>query len=85
MEEGCQLIEETGMSVGQVCRELDLTETAVRRWHQQCLADKGRGPSGMQTSEEKQELKRLRKEVRELRGEREVPNRAAAFFANESL
>lgn len=50
-------------TAGQVARDLDLTETAVRRWVKQARVDAGKGPPGTLTSAEKEELFRLRKEV----------------------
>ncbi len=71
-------------TAGQVARELDLTESAVRNWVAQALVDAGKGKPGALSSAEKEELSRLRKENRELRMEREILKRAAAFFAKES-
>lgn len=68
-------------TAGQVARDLDLTETAVRHWVRQAQADAGKGPVGVVTTAEKEELAKLRKEVRELRMEREILVKAAAFFA----
>ena len=51
-------------SIGQVARELDLTESALRRWVQQYEVDHGPNPSGALTTEEKTELRTLRREVR---------------------
>ncbi len=79
-----RLIHESGKSVGQVCRELDLTETAVRKWVAQVEVDAGHGPSGALTSDERDELRRLRRENTRLRMEREVLKKATAFFAKES-
>lgn len=81
--EVCQLIDSSGKTVGQVAAELDLTETAVRKWWAQHQADAGKGAAGALTSEEREELRRLRKEVRDLRSEREILKKAAAFFAKE--
>ncbi len=79
-----KLIHESGKSVGQICRELDLTETAVRKWVAQVEVDAGHGPSGALTSDERDELRRLRRENTRLRMEREVLKKATAFFAKES-
>ncbi len=79
-----KLIHESGKSVGQVFRELDLTETAVRKWVAQAEVDAGHGPSGALTSDERDELRRLRRENTRLRMEREVLKKATAFFAKES-
>ena len=69
-------------SVAEVARELDLTETAVRRWVHQAEIDAGQRP-GL-TSSEHEELVRLRKENRVLREERDILKRATAFFARET-
>lgn len=71
----------SGKTAGQVARELDLTETAVRGWVRQAHVDRGKGPPGALTTSEKEELAQLRKEVRELREDREILKKAAAFFA----
>jgi transposase len=68
--------------VGEVCRDLDLTETAVRRWLAQADIDEGRR-DGL-TTDEREELSRLRRENRVLREEREILRKAAAFFAKET-
>ena len=69
-------------SVAEVARELDLAETAVRRWVHRAEIDAGQRP-GL-TSSEHEELVRLRKEVRVLREERDILKRATAFFAREA-
>jgi transposase len=78
-----ELIRSTGKTVGQVARELDLTETAVRQWVRQAELDAGRRSDGLTTAE-REELGRLRREVRELREEREILRKAAVFFARET-
>jgi transposase len=78
-----ELIRSTGKSVGQVARELDLTETAVRQWVRQADLDAGHRHDGLTTAE-REELGRLRREVRELREEREILRKAAVFFARET-
>jgi transposase len=65
-----------------LCRELDLSETAVRRWVAQAAIDAGER-DGL-TTEEREELRRLRREVRVLRTERDILKRAATFFAMET-
>jgi len=49
----------------------------------QSQVDRGKGPPGAITTAEKEELARLRKEVRELREDREILKKAAAFFAKQ--
>ena len=77
-----ELCQTSGKSIAQIARDLDLTETAVRRWVAQAEIDAGRRP-GL-TTEEHDELVRLRKEVRVLREERDILKRATAFFARET-
>lgn len=67
-----------------VAKDLDLTPSCVSKWVEQAKADAGKSTRGTLTTEEKEELARLRKEVRELRLEREILKKAAAFFAKES-
>ena len=78
-----ELIRSTGKTVGQVSKELDLTETAVRQWVRQADLDTGLRSDGLTTAE-REELRRLRREVRELREEREILRKAAVFFARET-
>jgi transposase len=80
--ETVELVRSSGKTIGQVCRDLDLTETAVRRWVQQAEIDAGKRP-GLSTAE-RAELAELRRENRVLREEREILKKAAAFFARET-
>jgi len=78
-----RLVLDEGKSIGQVARDLDLAPSALSRWVQQARADRSQGKTGL-TTEEREELRRLRKENRQLREEREILKKAAAFFAKES-
>jgi len=78
------LVLEKGKTMAQVARDLDLTQSTLGRWVEQARADAGKSTRGTLTTEEKDELARLRKEVRELRLEREILKKAAAFFAKEN-
>jgi transposase len=79
-----ELCQRGDRSIGQVARDFDLTETAVRAWVGQAERDAGwRGDGGL-TSAERQELAVLRRENRRLRGDVEVLKRATAFFAKET-
>jgi transposase len=69
-------------TVGQVARDFDLTETAVREWVRQAEVDAGQRP-GL-TTEERAELVELRRENRRLREDVDVLKRATAFFAKET-
>ena len=70
-------------SVGQVARDFDLTETAVREGVKQAELDDGTRSDGL-TSAEREDLSRLRRENRRLREDVEVLKRATAFFAKET-
>ena len=76
-----RLVREVG-SIAQVARDLDLTETALRHWVKQADIDEGHGPEGALTTEEREEVRRLRREVRTLRMERDfLKNRLRAELA----
>ena len=79
-EGAVRLVLDEGKTIGAVARELDLTPSAVGLWVRQARADRTKGKSGL-TTEERTELGRLRKEVRELRMDRDLLKKAAAFFA----
>ena len=81
--EAVRRVQEEGKTVGQVARELDLTETALRSWVERAKADRGEGKPGALTTSEREELARLRKENRQLQMERDFLKKAAAFFAKE--
>ncbi len=59
-----ELVRKSGKTVGAICRDLDLTETAVRRWVQQAEVDSGGGPAGALTTAEREEFAALRKRVK---------------------
>jgi transposase-like protein len=73
-----------GRSVGQIAKDLDLGETALRAWIKRAEIDEGKGPPGALTTVEREELVRLRRENRVLHMEREILKRAATFFAKEN-
>jgi len=78
-----RLIKETGRSVSEVSREMDLAESAVRRWLDKYDGNDSQAGSGAISDAERVELTRLRRRVRELEMEREILKKAAAFFAKE--
>ena len=79
-EQAARLVLDEGKSVAAVARDLDLTETALRDWVKRAQADRTKGRTGLTTAE-REELARLRKEVRILAEERDILKKAAAFFA----
>ncbi len=79
-----RLVKAGDRGVGQVARDLDLTETALRDWVKRDLVDAGKGPADALTTAEREELQRLRRDNKRLVMERDILKKAAAFFAKES-
>jgi len=77
-----RMVREVG-NLSKVARDLDLTETSLRSWVKQAEIDEGKGPEGALTTDEQEELRRLRRENRILEQERDFLKKAAAFFAKE--
>ena len=77
-----RLVRDVG-NLAKVARDLDLTESALRSWVRQAEVDEGRGAEGALSSEERDELRRLRRENRTLAMERDFLKKAATFFAKE--
>lgn len=80
--EAVRLMEQGSTPAAQVARELGVSPDTLRAWAKQLAIDTGQR-DGL-TTDERQELGRLRREVRRLREEREILKKAAAFFAAES-
>jgi transposase len=66
-----------------ISSELGIATESLRHWIKQIDLDSGRRKDGL-TSEEREELRRLRRENRVLLQERDILKKAAAFFAGES-
>ena len=79
-QQAARLVLDEGKSVSAVARELDLVPSALGNWVKRFEADRTKGRTGLTTSE-REELARLRKQVRVLEEEREILKKAAAFFA----
>ena len=78
-----ELARERAKPVRRIAEDLGISESCLRRWMTQADIDAG-SRGGLSTSET-EELRRLRKENRVLRMERELLSRAAAFFASENV
>jgi transposase len=78
-----RLVLDEGKSVAAAARDLGLTESSLRNWVEQVRANRTNGKTGLTTAE-REELTRLRKELRIVQEEREILKKAAAFFAKQS-
>ena len=78
-----RLVVDEGKTVGAVARDLDLTPSSLSKWVSQARADRSQGKTGLTTAE-REELARLRKELRIVQEEREILKKATAFFAKQS-
>ena len=72
-----------GRKPQELAKEFELSAQTIGNWVKQADLDSGHRNDGL-TSEEKDEVRRLRREVRTLREEREILKKAAAWFARES-
>jgi transposase-like protein len=77
-----ELAREGTASIGQIARDLGISESCLRNWLARADIDDGRR-EGL-TSDERAELVKLRRENRVLRMEKEILGKAAAFFATEN-
>jgi transposase len=78
------MIKDQGMSIAQVSRDLDLGETAVRRWLQQYEAEQlGGAGIGKPLTAEQQRIRQLEQQVRDLKMDNDILKKATAFFARE--
>jgi transposase len=82
--EAVRLVETGERSVWRVAADLGIAPKSLRTWVAQGRIDGGKGPQGALTSEERAELTALRKENRQLKEDREILKKAAAYFAKES-
>lgn len=73
----------SGRTIEGLAREFEPTANTIRNWVKQARIDAGERTDGL-TTEEKKELRRLRRENRRLKEEREILEKAAAWFAREA-
>lgn len=79
-----QMIREQGLSVGQVCRDQGLADSAVRRWLAQYDAEQsGQTGIGKPLTPEQQRIRELERENQRLREDVSLLKKASAFFARE--
>jgi transposase len=83
--EAVRLTKAPGQSIAAVAKDLGIGDGLLRAWIRQAAIDSGNGQHGALTTIEKEELSSLRREVRQLRIEREILRKATAFFAKEQM
>ena len=81
--EAVALVRREGRSIRDVAESLGVSEQSLRAWLKRTQLDEGERHDGL-TSDQREELRRLQRENRRLRQEREILKRAAAFFARET-
>jgi len=80
--EAVALLRSSGKTVPRLASELGVSPQSLRNWSHQIDVDEGKA-AGL-SSDEREELRRLRRELRTVTEEREILKKAAAFFAKES-
>ena len=83
--EAVELARTSGKGIPQLAHDLGISEQALRGWMKRADIDGGCGQAGELTTAEREELRRLRREVKVLQQEREILRKAAAYFAKETL
>jgi transposase len=79
-----KMIKDQGLTVTQVCQDLNIGETAVRRWVQQYEAEQlGQAGIGKPLTAEQQRIRQLEQENRQLKVDNDILKKATAFFARE--
>lgn len=82
--EVARMVKDQGLSVAEVCRDMDVGETAVRRWVKQYAAELDGQPGiGKPLTAEQQRIRQLEAENRQLRMDNDILKKASAFFARE--
>jgi len=82
--EAVRLVRESDKPISMIAKDIGVAETTLRKWVRQADIDEGNGPEGALTTEERAELTRLRRELRQTKQERDFLKKACAFFAKEN-
>ena len=79
-----QMVKTQGLSICQVCKDMQLGESAVRRWLSQLEAEQsGQSGIGKPLTADHQRIRQLESENKQLRGDIEILKKASAFFARK--
>lgn len=78
------LVRDGDKSIAQICRDLDLTQSAVHKWIKSDQQSNGTMANRSLSESDQQELERLRAENKQLKTERDILKKATAFFAKNS-
>jgi transposase len=79
-----KMIQANGLSIPEVCEDMQVGETAVRRWVKQAEAEQlGQAGIGKPLTTEQQRIRQLEAENRQLKSDNELLKKASAFFARE--
>jgi transposase len=81
--EAVRLLRTSGKTPREVAEDLGISRQSLVNWARQADRDSGRGDDGL-TSAEREELRRLRRELRVVREERDILKKAVAFFVRET-
>ncbi len=82
LDRGARMVFDSGRPIAHVARDLGIHHETLRKWVRKTEADEGKRTE-LLSSQEREELKALRGEVRELRRANEILKSASAFFAAE--
>jgi transposase len=82
LDRGARMVFESGRPIAHVARDLGVHHETLRKWVRRAEADEGKR-SELLSSEERERLKALERENRELRRANEILKSASAFFAAE--
>jgi transposase len=82
LDRGARMVADSGRPIAHVARDLGIHHEALRKWVRKTEADEGKRKD-LLSSSERDELKALRGEVRELRRANDILKSASAFFAAE--
>lgn len=82
--EAVRLVREAKRPAAAVARELGINEQTIGHWLKEADADANTDAAGALTTSEREQLLRLRRENKRLQEERDIPGKAAAFFAKDT-